>query len=387
MPKFRRVRALIFGAALVLAVAIVSVDYTVKPGDTLGRIARDHGVSVSDLVEANDISNPNLIYPGQVLVIPGTEEVYTVVSGDTLGRIASRYGTTVADLVEANDIKNPNLIRVGQEILVPSTGSSSGGSSSGGSSSGGSSGGGTTDTISDRTGQVHIVKKGETLAQIAAQYSGVTADGLAQANGIVNGVIYYGQALYLSGPGYVATGGSEEVTYRVQRGDRLADIAASYGVSLSSLIQVNGISNPNLIRSGQLLTISGGGQWVCPVNGASFINDWGFPRGGGTRYHEGNDLFAARGTPVRAPVSGTVTTKTGTIGGLQFILEGSDGIRYIGTHMEAFGKTGSVKAGDVIGYVGNSGNASGTKTHLHFGMYYKGVPVNPYPSLVANGCK
>lgn len=116
------------------------------------------------------------------------------------------------------------------------------------------------------------------------------------------------------------------------------------------------------------------------------MNDWGFPRGGGTRYHEGNDLFVSKGAPVLAPVGGTVEFKTGAIGGLQFRLMGEDGVVYIGTHMDKFGKDGNVKAGDTIGYVGNTGNAVGTRPHLHFGMYYKGTPVNPYPTLVRHGC-
>ncbi|HEX6286520.1 MAG TPA: LysM peptidoglycan-binding domain-containing protein [Acidimicrobiia bacterium] len=378
MPRFRRSRALLVGLALVLTVALFSVDYTVQHGDTLGGIAREHDVSLSDLIQANNISNPNLIYPGQKLTIPGSEEVYTVVFGDTLGRIAKRYKTSVSQLTSANNIPNPNIILVGQQILIPTGSSGSGSGPTGGSSNEG--------TISDRTGKVHVVKRGETLARIAAQYRGVTADDIAAANGILNGIIYAGQGLYLSGPGYVASGAAGEAKYRVERGDRLGDIAHSHGVAVNSLVSLNKISNPNLIRSGQVLRIPTGSEWVCPVEGASFMNDWGFPRGGGVRYHEGNDLFVSRGTPVRAPVSGTVKQKTGTIGGLQFTLDGSDGVRYIGTHMDQFGKKGKVKAGEIIGYVGNTGNAVGTSPHLHFGMYYQGTPVNPYPSLIAHGC-
>lgn len=388
MPKFRRTRALIVGSTIVLLVGIFSLDYTVKPGDSLGRIARENGVSVADLVGANNISNPNLIYPGQKLVIPGSDEVHVVSFGETLGRIARKYGASVSSIATANELSNPNLIRVGQELIIPRGGGGSTSGGSGGGSSSPSGGSSTENDISDRSGKVHIVKRGENLARIASQYSGVSADDLAKVNGILNGVIYYGQALYLSGPSYVASaGGSSGGSYKVRSGDRLGDIAHSHGVSISSITSANQIRNANLIMVGQVLTIPGGRSWVCPVAGASFKNDWGFPRGGGTRYHEGNDLFVSRGTPVRAPVAGTVRHRTGTIGGKQFTLTGVDGVTYIGTHMDQFGESGSVSAGDVIGYVGNSGNAVGTSPHLHFGMYYKGTPVNPYPSLVANGCK
>src|SRR3546814_10620424 len=78
------------------------------------------------------------------------------------------------------------------------------------------------------------------------------------------------------------------------------------------------------------------------------MNDWGFPRSGG-RFHEGNDLFAPRGTPFVAVVSGTVVQTTGRIGGKQVKLAGDDGVSYYGTHLDGFGASGRVNAGDVIG--------------------------------------
>lgn len=378
MPKFRRSRALIVGSVLVLLVAVFSVDYTVESGDTLADIARDHDVSLSDLIDANDLDNPNLIFPGQVLTIPGEggkkDVIHVVAQGETLNRIADQYGASISGIASANSISNPNLILIGQEILIPSGSSSGSGSTSAGSD------------ISDRTGQYHVVQRGESVEQIAAQYSGVSASDIIRANGIVNGRIFAGAALYLSGPGYVASGSGGSVNYTIRNGDRLGDIAHSYGVSVSTLIDTNSISNPNLIQSGQELKIPSGSQWVCPVEGASYMNDWGFPRGGGTRYHEGNDLFVSRGSPVRAPVGGTVEFKTGTIGGLQFRLMGNDGVVYIGTHMDKFGREGQVGTGEIIGYVGSTGNAAGTAPHLHFGMYYQGTVINPYPTLTEHGC-
>ena len=94
-----------------------------KAGDTLSRIAARYNTTVSALVRLNDITNPDLIYPGEVIRIRGnvaSYEVinYTVESGDTLSRIAARYNTTVSELVRLHDITNPDLIYVGEVLRV-----------------------------------------------------------------------------------------------------------------------------------------------------------------------------------------------------------------------------------------------------------------------------
>lgn len=396
MPVDRRVRAAAAVTALTLLVALFSGDYTVRQGDTLGAIARDNDVSVSDLAAANHIANPNLIRPGQVLVIPTKDRIHVVARGESLYTIAAKYGTTVATLIKANKLSNPDLIRPDQKLVIPGSNGSEGSGVSGGTGgSGGSSGGSDSngsnqkpDGTYARSGRYHIVKKGETLEEIASLYDGVSVKDITTANGITNHVIYTGTRLFLDGPGHTASGTSGSGTYTVQRGDRLGDIASRYGTSISKIASSNQISNVNLIRAGQRLNVPGGGNsWVCPVADASFFNDWGFPRAGGTRFHEGNDLFTQNGAPIRAPVSGTVRFKTGVLGGLQFNLKGADGVEYIGSHLSAKETDGKVNAGDVIGYVGTSGNAQGTRPHLHFGMYLGGLPINPYPTLIANGCK
>lgn len=94
--------------------------YIVKRGDNLSKIAKMYGVTVSDLVKWNDIKNPNLIYPGQKIIIKAPQAVwYKVVRGDNLTKIARAYGTTVSAILALNPgIKNPNLILVGQLIRV-----------------------------------------------------------------------------------------------------------------------------------------------------------------------------------------------------------------------------------------------------------------------------
>jgi murein DD-endopeptidase MepM/ murein hydrolase activator NlpD len=123
--------------------------------------------------------------------------------------------------------------------------------------------------------------------------------------------------------------------------------------------------------------------FVCPVPGATFIDSWGFPRAGG-RSHQGVDMMAPTGAPVYAPVSGTVRTNQNGLGGLAFYLDGDNGNRYYGAHLSAYGQTGRVGAGTVIGYVGNTGDARFTAPHLHFEIHPGGGgAVNPYPTVRA----
>src|SRR5438270_3086388 len=132
--------------------------------------------------------------------------------------------------------------------------------------------------------------------------------------------------------------------------------------------------------TGQIAT----GPWVCPVQGPhSFSDDYGQPRGGG-RTHQGNDILAPRGTPVVANVGGSVQQHPNGLGGLAYFLEGDDGHEYYGAHLDSFsGATGHVPIGTVIGYVGNTGDAAGGPTHLHFEIHPVGhTPTNPYPTLV-----
>lgn len=102
------------------------VWYTVRRGDTLSGIAWRYGVKARTIARANNnISNPNRIYAGQRIYIPGgatpspSANWHTVRWGDTLSGIAWRYGTSVWAIVQANNLANPNWIYTGQKLYIP----------------------------------------------------------------------------------------------------------------------------------------------------------------------------------------------------------------------------------------------------------------------------
>ena len=109
---------------------IETIYYTVKRGDTLSEIASRYGTTVQEIAQINEIQNVNLIYPGQVLKITtnssnhGSETnstgktYYTIKRGDTLWGISRRYGVSVQNVISWNNIQNPNLIYPGQRLIL-----------------------------------------------------------------------------------------------------------------------------------------------------------------------------------------------------------------------------------------------------------------------------
>jgi len=99
--------------------------HVVASGDTLEGISRRYGVSMKELIRLNNISSRNMIYVGQRLVLaepttePSKSRVHVVCRGDTLEKIARCYGVTVDDMLRANELKSAHLIRVGQKLRVP----------------------------------------------------------------------------------------------------------------------------------------------------------------------------------------------------------------------------------------------------------------------------
>lgn len=131
-------------------------------------------------------------------------------------------------------------------------------------------------------------------------------------------------------------------------------------------------------------------DFLFPVRGlAEFGDSWGAPRMTGTSYehwHEGTDIFSPAGTELVAVEDGVVSrAREGTLGGISLYLVGRSGIEYYYAHLSGYapGVTAGlvVRRGQVLGYMGNTGNARGGAAHLHFEIHHEGRPVNPYPIL------
>jgi LysM repeat protein len=246
------------------------------------------------------------------------------------------------------------------------------------------------------------VRPGDTLSTIAHRHH-TTVAALAAANGIVDANrIRAGQVLKLAQPNpqaasatspapqpqplsgaRVVLNGNGTSTYKVQRGDNLSALATRFNTTVKDLRDLNHMKPSHVLQIGEVLTVPGA-KWVCPVAGATvhdFHDDWGAPRENNTR-HMGNDVFAKRGTSVVAPVAGTLSFRTGKIGGNAWYLDGVDGVTYYGAHLDRFTATpGPIAQGAQIGLVGNTGDAAGGATHLHFEIHPNGVAVDPFPTL------
>ncbi|MFT8832451.1 LysM peptidoglycan-binding domain-containing protein, partial [Liquorilactobacillus ghanensis] len=246
-----------------------AATYTVKSGDTLYGIATDHGTTVANIVSLNNLSNPNVIYVGQVLKLSqaaasGTASTgssstsssaasYTVKSGDTLYGIATSHGTTVANIVSLNNLSNPNVIYVGQVLKLSGAASSTASTSS------------STNSTSSSAAS-YTVKSGDTLYGIAATH-GTTVANIVSLNKISDpDDIYVGQVFKLNGTASQttttststkSTGSTASGSYTIKSGDTLSEIASKYGLSVSQLAALNNISDPNEIVVGQVLKLSG----------------------------------------------------------------------------------------------------------------------------------
>lgn len=172
--------------------------HVVQPGESLSQIAVRYGVTMSALAAANGIGNTNYIYTGQQLVIPdgssgatstysaGGDGYVTVGRGDSLSMIAALQGMSISELMQLNGLTNPNHIWIGQQLLVR-----------GGSGAVATTDTSYAPVTSD--GTVHVVQRGDILSRIAQRY-GLSLPQIMALNGISNpNHVYVGQRLLVVG--------------------------------------------------------------------------------------------------------------------------------------------------------------------------------------------
>lgn len=197
----------------------------------MGKINGINGYVDRDKFTKNIFINPEN-QTGEVLPqVPSVTENYitiTIKRGDTLSRIAKEYGTTVSELANINSIANPNLIYAGNSLKVPNN-------------------------ITNKEEVVYIVKRGDTLSQIAFNYN-TTVNQIANENKIDNvNLIYPGEKLIIR----TESMGTElgHLCYKVVRGDTLYQIAIRFNTTIEKIAKLNNIKNPNIIYPGQCLKI------------------------------------------------------------------------------------------------------------------------------------
>ncbi len=216
--------------------------YEVKSGDTLAEISERLGVSVDNIIDQNNISNPSNIYAGQKLIIiievrPEEPQerygYYTIQQGDILWNIAQKYNTTVERLVELNNIKDSYDLYAGRKILVPLNNNG---------------------TIDQEDDNIYIVQEGDLIWTIAQKFN-TTVEKLVELNDITSSYdLYVGKRLIIPSPEDDYDDNNNEIeddfyyyplysTYQVKEGDQIREIATKFGVSTWNIIEVNNIAS------------------------------------------------------------------------------------------------------------------------------------------------
>src|SRR5262249_54058047 len=170
---------------------------------------------------------------------------------------------------------------------------------------------------------------------------------------------------------------------------RLSKIFALFAILLFIFV-ITGASDSLMFyaRVARLYTQNPDTKLAMPLEDVSkraIADTWQAPRGTG-RHHEGQDIFAPRGTPILSATRGIIL-KIGenTLGGQTVSVIGSGGRIYYYAHLDSYAR--GIEVGDpvttrtVLGYVGTTGNAQGTPPHLHFGVYTLTGAINPFPLL------
>jgi murein DD-endopeptidase MepM/ murein hydrolase activator NlpD len=369
--------------------------YVVQLDDTLSAIALRYDTTLQALVQANGIENPDLIYPGQRLVIssvsptpePTTQEqVHIVQRDETLYRIALRYGTTVQALAAANNLANPNLIHWGQKLIIPSAMASP------------------AEPLPPPFAGVELtpspVVQGQTLVVK------VKAEGIVGLSGLYDGdrptIFVEGEeeqwaligihALTEVGTHPLKLAASDAEGQQTEILLSVPVVDGGYGVE--NIVLPPGrasLLDPDLLqaereRLEQVFGIFGRqqlwvGPFIVPAEGpitSQFGTRRSYNGGPATSYHEGIDYDAPPGAAVLAANDGQVAlAEPLSVRGNAVIIDHGLGIHSGYYHLSEINvqEGQQVKKGDVVGKVGDTGLATGP--HLHWEIRVHGINIDP----------
>jgi murein DD-endopeptidase MepM/ murein hydrolase activator NlpD len=369
--------------------------YFVQLDDTLSAIASRYETTVQVLAQANGIENPDLIHPGQRLVIPSAsptpepttqEQVHVVQRGETLYRIARRYGTTVQALVAANNLANPNLILRGQKLIIPSAMASP------------------AEPLPAPFTAVELtpspVVQGQTLV-VKVQAEGIARlSGLYDEGRLVIFVEGEGEHWALVGIHALTEVGAHplKLTATDTEGQQtevlLSVLVVDGGYGVENIVLSPGRSallDPDLLKAereqlAQVFGVFGRqqlwvGSFIVPVEGpitSKFGTQRSYNGGPAQSYHEGIDYDAPPGAAVLAANDGQVAlAEPLTVRGNAVIIDHGLGVHSGYYHLSEIKvqEGQQVKKGDVVGKLGDTGLATGP--HLHWEIRVHGVNVDP----------
>ncbi len=333
------------------------IEHTVASGELLGDISRKYGIFTATICKANDISNPNRLAMGQVLLIPRTEndldavleeqqhrkekaaaekhkaepiayQEYVVKNGDSLWTIANSFKLTVDSIYGCNTLKNPDAISPGTKLRIP-----------------------------NQDGMSVKVTKGQTVAGLAKKYD-ASEIAIQAANGLKAGdTLKIGQELFIPGASQAVA------IYR----------SSSAGGGASGRA-------PSVAKA----PADAAGRFSWPVSGR--INSpFGWrrhPIGKKRSFHSGLDIKASRHTPIKAAGDGQVIFSGWMNGyGRTVIIRHSGNYTTLYAHAQKLlvRKGQRVSRGTVIAHVGSSGRSTGP--HLHFEIRRGDKPTNPMSYL------
>jgi membrane-bound lytic murein transglycosylase D len=228
--------------------------YTVKEGETLSDIAARFATTSSQIEKLNGLKNPDYLDKGQRLKIPqantgeGKSFVeHEVKKGETLSYLAEKYGVAVSDIVEANDLSDKNTLKTGQYLLIPTKLTVA------------DAGKKTTDLkIHSEKITLYAAKKGDTVSDLASRFDSSPQE-IKKVNSLENlDLIKKGQKLKIPvGDREINSRGTEGkwIVYIVKKGDTLWDIARKFGVLLEKLVIWNQMDVPSRINVGDRIKI------------------------------------------------------------------------------------------------------------------------------------